>query len=85
MAGSVASSASSREARPSRGFFGRILQFLREVIGELKKVTYPTGPELGRMTVVVLLFVMFMMLLVTGLDWAFGHGALWLFGGSSGN
>lgn len=85
MAGSVASSTSSSEAPSRKGFFGRIMTFLREVIAELKKVTYPTGPELLRMSIIVLLFVIFMMLLVTGLDYVFGRGALWLFGGSSGN
>ncbi|MCB4208317.1 preprotein translocase subunit SecE [Arthrobacter sp. UM1] len=84
MSDSVARPSSASEARESKGFFGRIVQFLREVLLELKKVTYPTGPELLRFTIVVMVFVAFMMLLVTGLDFVFGKGAMWLFGGSPG-
>lgn len=85
VAASAVKSSSANEARQSKGFFGRVLQFLREVIAELKQVTYPTGSELLRYTVVVLVFVAFMMLLVTGLDYVFGRAALWVFGGPSGN
>lgn len=62
------------------GFFGRIFQFLREVIAELKKVTTPTGKELVQYVIIVLLFVAFMLLLISGLDYLFGQGAFWIFG-----
>ncbi|MEX3610329.1 preprotein translocase subunit SecE [Rothia sp. LK2588] len=68
------------EENKRRGFFGRIIQFLREVFAELKKVTTPTGRELFNYVVIVLFFVLFMMLLIFGLDWLFGQGAFWLFG-----
>ncbi len=56
----------------SRNPFVAILRFVREVIAELRKVVAPTGRELGVYTVTVLGFVLFMILLVFGLDVAFG-------------
>ncbi|WP_346844847.1 preprotein translocase subunit SecE [uncultured Rothia sp.] len=84
MAKSAASgTAASRHAygeEKRRGFFGRIFQFLREVIAELKKVTTPTRRELFSYVVIVIIFVLFMMLLIFGLDYLFGQGAFWIFG-----
>lgn len=56
----------------SRNPFTAILRFVREVIAELRKVVVPTGGELVGYTVTVLGFVLFMILLVFGLDVAFG-------------
>ncbi len=64
----------------TRGFFGRISLFLRQVVDELKKVVTPTREELVKLTGVVLAFVVLMMLLVTGLDWVFGQLATLTFG-----
>lgn len=75
-----AASKPDRGAEKRRGFFGRILQFFREVIAELKKVVTPTGRQLVNYVVVVLCFVIFMMALIFGLDWIFGQGAFWIFG-----
>lgn len=83
MAKSIAArAADSREpgAKEKLGFFSRIFQFLREVFAELKKVTTPTGKELVQYVIVVLAFVVFMLLLISGLDYFFGQGAFWLFG-----
>lgn len=63
-----------------RGFFGRIILFVRQVIAELKKVVTPTRKELINYTLVVLVFVIIMMALVTILDLAFGNAAIWVFG-----
>ena len=67
---------------PRRGFFGRIVLFIRQVLAELGKVVTPTRRELVRFTITVLVFVIIMMLIVTGLDLLFGAGALWVFGGN---
>ena len=64
------------------GFFGRILQFFREVVAELKKVVTPTRKQLLNYTLVVLGFILFMMLLVMGLDLVFGKLVGWVFGGA---
>jgi preprotein translocase subunit SecE len=78
--------ASSSKGRPAKnaakaGFFARIALFVRQVIGELKKVVAPTRKELVNYTLVVLVFVIIMMLIVTLLDLAFGTGVSWVFGG----
>ena len=76
----VASLAHPQKSDEKRGFFGRIFAFLREVIAELKKVTTPTGRELIGYFLAVLLFVVVMLLLISGLDYLFGQGAFWIFG-----
>jgi preprotein translocase subunit SecE len=63
-----------------RGPFGRIALFLRQVINELKKVITPTRRELFSYTAVVLVFVVFMMAIVSLLDLLFGTGVGYLFG-----
>ncbi|WP_405219688.1 preprotein translocase subunit SecE [Agrococcus sp. Ld7] len=69
----------SREAA-SRNPFARLVAFLKEVLIELRKVVTPTRKELIRYTLVVLVFVVFMMLLVSGLDFVFGAFVGWMFG-----
>ena len=54
-------------------------EFIRDVRGELKKVAWPTKPEVATSTVVVLIAVIFMTLLIFGLDLAFSKGVLQLF------
>ena len=76
----AAESGASSKSDEKRGFFGRIFAFLREVIAELKKVTTPTGRELIGYFLAVLLFVVVMLLLISGLDYLFGQGAFWIFG-----
>ena len=63
-----------------RGFFGRIWLFVRQVVGELKKVVAPSRRELVNYVLVVLVFVAFMMVLISLLDLGFGQLAIWLFG-----
>lgn len=80
MAGSAAADAASKEKTGRPGFFGRIILFLKQVIAELKKVVTPTRGELVNYVVIVLLFVVFMVALISGLDYLFGRGAFWIFG-----
>lgn len=83
MTETAASSSKGRPAKKAdRGFFARISLFVRQVIGELKKVVAPTRKELINYTLVVLVFVAIMMLIVSLLDIAFGTGASWVFGGT---
>jgi preprotein translocase subunit SecE len=67
-----------REERVS--VVARIARFLREVVAELRKVIWPTRKELVTYTIVVLIFVSFMVALVGLLDLAFAKGVFWLFG-----
>ncbi|MCL2782894.1 MAG: preprotein translocase subunit SecE [Propionibacteriaceae bacterium] len=55
------------------------LAFARQSIAELRKVVWPTGDTVGQYFIVVLVFVLFIMLVVAGLDALFGWGLLRLF------
>ena len=73
--------AAVREARPARvSMFSRLARFLREVVAELRKVIWPTRNQLVTYTIVVLVFVSFMVALVWLLDFVFAQGVLYLFG-----
>ncbi|HMM82639.1 MAG TPA: preprotein translocase subunit SecE [Terrimesophilobacter sp.] len=63
-----------------RGPIGRIQLFLRQVMNELRKVITPTRRELISYTGVVLVFVVFMMAIVSLLDLLFGTGVGYIFG-----
>ena len=67
--------------RQSKGSLpSRFVRFLREVVAELRKVIWPTRNQLVTYTIVVLVFVSFMVALVSLLDYLFGRGVLFLFG-----
>ena len=70
-----------RDGRSGRGsLVSRFVRFLREVVAELRKVIWPTRNQLVTYTIVVLVFVSFMVALVSLLDYAFGRAVLFLFG-----
>ena len=70
-----------REGRPGKvSLASRFVRFLREVVAELRKVIWPTRKQVVTYTIVVLVFVSFMVALVSLLDWVFGQGVLFLFG-----
>ncbi|MEV0059014.1 preprotein translocase subunit SecE [Nocardia sp. NPDC050718] len=60
--------------------FKRLIKFLREVIAELRKVIWPNRKQMVTYTTVVLVFVVFMVAFIFGLDTAFIKGVDWLFG-----
>lgn len=71
----------------SRGFFGwlasiprRIWLFFREVVGELRKVIWPTRKDLLTYTAVVVVFVAIVMTLVSLLDIGYAKVVLFVFG-----
>ena len=53
--------------------------FVRESVGELRKVVYPTGPQLLKYFVVVLIFVLFVIAYVSLLDLGFGAAMFRIF------
>ncbi|MFI5935753.1 preprotein translocase subunit SecE [Actinoplanes sp. NPDC051494] len=59
---------------------GRIGGFFREVVGELRKVIWPTRKELLTYTGVVIAFVTVMTTIVALLDYGFGKAVLASFG-----
>ncbi len=70
-----------RDARPPAASLpNRITRFLREVVAELRKVIWPNRKEMVTYTIVVLVFVSFMIAFVALLDFLFGQGVLFLFG-----
>lgn len=49
---------SGKDEKPKRE--GRIKRFIRETVGELRRVSWPTGPEARRMTFIVILVLVVM-------------------------
>jgi preprotein translocase subunit SecE len=49
--------------------------YFAQVIAELKKVIWPTRPELGRMTGIVIATVLIFSALIGGADWILATGA----------
>ncbi len=70
----------NKERAQRRGPVGRLALFIRQVIGELRKVVTPTRRELLSYTGVVLVFVVIMMALVYGMDFGFSALVNFLFG-----
>ncbi|PRX43905.1 preprotein translocase subunit SecE [Prauserella shujinwangii] len=60
--------------------FARISRFIREVWAELRKVIWPTRKQMITYTAVVLVFLVFMVALVSGLDFVFLEGMDVVFG-----
>ncbi|UOX86653.1 preprotein translocase subunit SecE [Amycolatopsis sp. FBCC-B4732] len=60
--------------------FARLVRFIREVWAELRKVIWPNRKQMVTYTAVVLVFVVFMVALVSVLDFAFKKGIGAIFG-----
>ncbi|MDO5671391.1 MAG: preprotein translocase subunit SecE [Actinomycetaceae bacterium] len=61
-----------QDAAVKGGIFGRMILFVRQVVAEMKKVSYPTRQELGIYFSVVLVFVLLIMAFVGLIDLGFG-------------
>lgn len=75
--------AAERERTPSgkrSNLLARIGLFYRQVIAEMRKVVWPTRSQLITYTLVVLVFVLFIIAFVSLLDVAFGWVVLRVFG-----
>ncbi len=66
------------ERRPSR--LRRTITFYKQVVAELRKVIWPTRRELLTYTSVVLVFVLFMVIVISAYDFVFSQGVLAVFG-----
>lgn len=64
----------------SKGIFGRIGLFYRQVVSELRKVVWPTRNQLTTYTSVVLVFVGFVILVVSIFDLVLTKVVFWVFG-----
>ena len=69
----------SGERRPGR--LRRAITFYKQVVAELRKVIWPTRRELLTYTSVVLVFVLFMVAIISAYDFAFSQAVLKVFGG----
>ncbi len=56
-----------------------LLTFFRQSVAELRKVVWPTRPQMVNYFFVVLVFVLIMMAIVAGLDYGFGKAMFWIF------
>ena len=63
-------------------FFSAVGLFISQILDELRKVVRPTRDELTTYTLVVIVFVSFIMLLVFGLDSLITRLVFWVFAGS---
>jgi preprotein translocase subunit SecE len=70
------------ERRPGRvrRRLGGIVTYYRQVVAELRKVIWPTRRDLVTYTAVVLVFVLFMVAVVSLYDFAFSQAVLRIFG-----
>jgi preprotein translocase subunit SecE len=72
--------AGGRGAKRPGNPISRIPTFNRQVVAELRKVIWPSRKQLVTYTLVVLVFVSFMVALVALLDFLVGQGVNALFG-----
>ena len=62
------------------GIFARVGLFYRQVLNELKKVVWPTRAMLSTYTAVVLVFVLFIIAVVSVFDLVLAKIVFWVFG-----
>jgi preprotein translocase SecE subunit len=67
-------SSSKKEEEPLSQI-GDLRQFIKEVVAEFKKITWPAGKEVAQATWSVLALVAVLTLLVLGFDWILAHVA----------
>jgi len=69
-----------RGGNPISRWYRALAQFISQILDELRKVVRPTRNELWNYTLVVIVFVAFMMALVSGLDLGFSKLVALVFG-----
>ena len=75
----MAQASSTRKAvKPN--LFMRIGMFVKQTIDETRKVIAPHGKELFAWSAAVFIFVAFLMVFVSCMDFGLGKFVLWLFG-----
>lgn len=62
------------------GIFARVGLFYRQVVSELRKVVWPTRNQLTTYTAVVLVFVSFIIAVVSLIDLVLTKIVFWVFG-----
>jgi preprotein translocase subunit SecE len=64
-----------------KNFFARIPTFYRQVISELRRVVWPTRRQVSTYTTVVMVFVTFMIAVISVFDLGLTKVIFWIFGG----
>ena len=64
-----------------KSFFARIPQFYRQVVSELRRVVWPTQKQVSTYTTVVMVFVTFMIAVISLFDLGLTRVIFWIFGG----
>ncbi|MDA8368804.1 MAG: preprotein translocase subunit SecE [Nocardiopsaceae bacterium] len=72
--------ADAKPEKPERKRRTGPVTFTKQVVGELRKVRWPTRHELITYTIVVIVFVLLMVGYTWLLDFGFGEGVTWLYG-----
>lgn len=76
----TATQARDADRGKSENVLARLGRFLREVVAELRKVIWPARNQMITYTIVVIVFVVFMVAFTAGLDVLFAKGVLTIFG-----
>jgi preprotein translocase subunit SecE len=71
---------STEQVAEKLGLFARVGLFYRQVISELAKVVWPTRKQLSTYTAVVLVFVTFIIAVVSIFDLVITKLVFWVFG-----
>ena len=71
---------STEQVAEKLGLFARVGLFYRQVISELAKVVWPTRKQLSTYTAVVLVFVAFVIAVVSVFDLVLTKVVFWVFG-----
>lgn len=65
--------------QPSRNPIAFVINYLKEVLGELRKVIWPNRKEMIAYTTTVLFFLIFMVALIGGVDLGLAKLITWIF------
>lgn len=65
--------------QPSRNPIAFVVNYLKEVLGELRKVIWPNRKEMVAYTTTVLFFLIFMVALIGGVDLGLAKLITWIF------
>ena len=71
---------STEQVAEKLGLFARVGLFYRQVVSELTKVVWPTRKQLSTYTAVVLVFVTFIIAVVSIFDLVITKRVFWVFG-----
>ncbi|MCV7281818.1 preprotein translocase subunit SecE [Mycolicibacterium flavescens] len=78
--GGAKKTAKKRGDGPSRNPFLFVWNYLKQVVAELRKVIWPNRKQMVSYTIVVLVFLAFMVALIAGVDFGLAKLVMWVFG-----